>query len=46
MFKGTRKGTVHCDIHKAGHALKIGSEMIPVSGYKIQRAADGTTEFL
>ena len=30
---------------KAGHALKIGSEMIPVSGYKIQRAADGTTEF-
>lgn len=30
---------------EAGHVLKVGSEMVPVSAYKIQRSADGTTEF-
>lgn len=30
---------------EAGHALKIGSEMIPISAYKMQRSADGATEF-
>ncbi len=28
-----------------GNVLKIGSEMIPISGYKMKRNADGTTEF-
>ena len=30
---------------EAGHVLKVGSEMVPISAYKIQRSADGTTEF-